>query len=100
MSDPQEQRELQEVRARIGFGMDVETFMKSPIGRHLTRRANETIFAAHDELAEVDAEDPKAIRTLQNKITAARYFLEWLDEAVTAGEQAERTFIDAEGQQG
>lgn len=96
----QEDRDLQDVRGRIAFGLDVQSFMGSPIGRRLTARANAVIAQAQEDLGTVDAEDPKAIRALQNKITAASYFLEWLGEAVTEGEQAESTFINADAQQG
>lgn len=96
----QEEQDLQDVRARISFGLDVQQFMNGPIGKRLTARANAVIEQAQEALGTVDAEDPKAIRALQNRITAASYFLEWMGEAVTEGENAEAAFINAEAQQG
>lgn len=95
----QEQQDLQDVRARISFGLDVKQFMGGPIGQRLAANANARIFQAQEALATVDAEDPKAIRALQNKIAAAAAFLEWMDEFVTDGEQAEIAFQNAEIQQ-
>lgn len=100
MSSEQERADLQDIRSRIAFGLDVQSFMNGPIGRHLIARANAVIAENQEALGTVDAEDPKAIRALQNKIAAAAYFLEWMGEAVTDGEQAEASFINADAQQG
>lgn len=96
----QDQSDIHDVRSRIAFGLDVQSFMNGPIGRRLTARANAVIFQAQEALGDVDAEDPKAIRALQNKIKAASYFLEWMAEAVAEGEQAETAFQNADAQQG
>lgn len=95
----QENRELQDIRNKVAFGLDVQQFMGSSIGQYLTRRANAVIEEADIALRSVDPEDPKAIRTLQNKSAAASYFLDWMGEAVTEGEQAEASFVAADQQQ-
>jgi hypothetical protein len=90
-----ESQELQQIRNQIAFGLDCKAFMLSALGRFLTEKANNDIEAAKDALAEVDPEDAKAIRKLQNDARCASNFLLWIGEAVTEGENAERTFIEA-----
>jgi len=88
--------ELQQIRNQIAFGLDVKVFMGSPIGRYLTLRANQEIETALESMKTVDPDEPKAVRKLQNDIHIAENFLQWMGEAVTDGENAERTFITAE----
>lgn len=88
--------ELQQIRNQIAFGLDVKVFMESPIGRYLAMRANSNIETALDAMRSVDPEDPKAIRILQNEIKCAENFLQWMGEAVTEGENAERAFVEAQ----
>lgn len=92
----QEQSDLTQIQAQIAFGLDVQAFMGSTIGRYLTARANNDIEAATDALKTVDAEDPKAIRKLQNEVKCAESFLLWMGEAVTDGENSQRTYIESE----
>jgi len=87
-----EQREGQELRSRIAFGLDVQQFMDTRIGKYLQDRANSDIETALEALKTVDPEDPKAIRKLQNDVAVASNVLDWLGQAVTEGEQAERQF--------
>jgi hypothetical protein len=91
----QEDRELQQIRNQIAFGLDCKVFMESPIGRYLTKRANDEIESAMQELRHADPDSSKTIRDLQNKAYRAESFLQWMGEAVTEGENAERTFIEA-----
>ena len=88
-------RELQDIRNRIAFGLDCKQWMDSPLGQYLTHKANTELQAALEALGNVDPEDPKAIRKLQNDKAVAERFLEWMGEAVTEGENAERAFIEA-----
>ena len=97
MSTEQEDRDLQHLRAEISFGLDAKVFMGSPLGQYLTAKANADIQAALEALAEVDPEDAKAVRKLQNDHKCACNFLLWMGEAVTNGENAERAFVEAEG---
>ena len=92
----QEDRELTQIRAQIAFGMDVQAFMRSSIGQYLTARANNDVEAALESLKTVDPEDAKAIRKLQNDAKCAESFLLWMGEAVTEGENSQRTYVDSE----
>ena len=79
----------------IDFGMEVQSFLQSRIGRYLVKRAEEEVEASVQLLKEADAEDPKAIRELQNKIKVAEDFQYWLGDAVQSGINAEREYVDS-----
>lgn len=81
-----------ELLAVIDFGIQAKVFMNSPMGRYMQARANAEIEAARESLETADAEDPKAIRRLQQDASSARRFLQWMGEVVTEGEQAEYQF--------
>lgn len=87
--------ELQQIQNQIAFGLDCKAFMESALGRYLTDRANADIEAARDGLTIVDPADTEAVRKLQNDVRCASNFLLWIGEAVTEGENSERTFIEA-----
>lgn len=87
---PDQLQELHELRATIGFGLDVQVFMSSShIGRFLELRAMQVVETALEEFKQVDPFDHKAVLALQLLIKSAENWLGWLDEAVAAGEQAE-----------
>lgn len=89
MTDQQEQRNIEQMRAEVAFGLDVQQFMGTSMGRYLTARANAEIEAAKSELVDVDPEDHKAVRAIQNRAKVASMFLDWMGEAVTTGEIAQ-----------
>lgn len=86
--------ELTQIQQQIAFGLDVQAFMQSDMGKYLTDRANNDREAALEALKSADAEDPKAIRKLQNNAICAENFLLWMGEAVAEGMNAERAFIE------
>lgn len=92
----QENRELTQIRAQVAFGLDVEAFMRSDMGLYLTTRANNDRDAALEALKDVDAEDPQAIRKLQNDVRCAENFLLWMGEAVSEGMNAQATYVEAQ----
>ncbi len=75
--------------------MDVEQFMQSPIGKYLTERANDDIENALEQMKRADPFDGKEVQRLQNEIHRAEMFLLWMGQAVTEGENASRSFIEA-----
>lgn len=83
-------RELADLKAQIGFGLDVQVFMsQNAVGRYLELRAIQTVEAAQAEFVHTNPFDHKAILALQLRIKSAENWLGWLDEAVASGEQAE-----------
>ena len=69
------------VLREIDFGMEVEAFLQSDIGRYLAKRA--------EAVKVVDPEDTKSVRGLQNTIKVAESVLYWLAEAIQAGLNAQ-----------
>ncbi len=92
----EQDQELHQIRSTIEFGLDVQQFMGTNLGRFLRAKANAQIESAHEALGSVDPEDPKAIRKLQNDAAVASLFLHWIGEIVTEGENAERQAMDAD----
>lgn len=98
MTTPQEQHDIENMRAEVAFGLDVQQFMGTSMGRYLTARAQTEIDNAKDELIDADPDDPKAVRAIQNKAKVASMFLEWMGQAVTTGEIAQAEWrASAEG---
>ncbi len=87
--------EMRALRRDIGLGLDVKAFTRSALGREFVRRCNDMRLSALEDMADVDAENPKAIRDLQATARCAGLLLNWLGEIETAGEQAEQNFQTA-----
>ena len=73
------------------FGRQVEDFVNSDIGRHITRRADDEISECLDELKRISPDWPwgrRKIARLQSRIATAERVMHWLAEAITEGHQA------------
>ncbi|HXK61222.1 MAG TPA: hypothetical protein PLP42_15145 [Acidobacteriota bacterium] len=73
----------------IDFGMEVEAFLQSDIGRYLVKRAESEVDSAVETLKEVDPEDAKSVRGLQNTIRVAESIQYWLADAIQSGMNAQ-----------
>ena len=73
------------LRNTIAFGMDVEIFLRSDIGKFLCACADAEIKDLRAEMDEVDACDSAAIRKLQLSIAARKIWKSWLDGALQEG---------------
>lgn len=78
----------------IDFGMEVEAFLQSEIGRYLTKRAEAEVEAAVEVLKVADPDDVKSIRGLQNTIKVAESVLYWLADAIQSGLNAQDELYD------
>ncbi len=92
------EEDLRDVQRRIALGMDVQAMLRGPVGKYLTARANLLLDEALTALGHVNPEDPQAIRALQMKFQLGHAFMDWLDEAVHDGKQAEAAFIAMDNQ--
>lgn len=71
------------------FGREVEEFIDvHPVGQYLIKRAQRDIETAQEGLLDVDPEDTKAVRKLQNQAAVANNVRTWLREAITEGRNA------------
>ena len=89
--------ELGELYAAVEFGLDVNQFLKSPIGRYLLRKAEEEKTDAMADLVDVSPFDSEQIRALQSIIKRADSLAYWLADAIQAGKNAE-TQLDPRGE--
>lgn len=78
----------------IDFGMEVEAFLQSKLGRYLTGRAEAQVEAAVEQLKHVIPEDAVKIRAIQHDIHVAESIQYWLGEAVQAGHSAQSEYIE------
>lgn len=79
-----------ELYRQVEFGIEVQAFLGAPIGQYLLNCIEADRKQALEALADVDPEDAKAIRTLQNTITCVDAVGRWLGNAITAGEAAQK----------
>jgi hypothetical protein len=83
-----DQRHLIEI---VRFGIETEAFVKAhPVGQYLVNRAESDLSASVRELLDMSSlADTKAADTF-NKAKAAINLLRYIDEAITAGQEAGR----------
>jgi len=86
--------DLEMLKRDARFGLEVESFLASPVGRYLCQRAEEEVTAALQELKTVDPTDALTVRALQNKVWRGEQIQYWLGEAVTAGRNAQDELIE------
>ena len=80
--------ERDETLERANLGVEAESFLVSPLGRHIQARAEAEIDEAVVLLIDADPEDVKLGRSIRFKIEVAQGILTWLAEAVNDGRQA------------
>ena len=79
------------------FGEEVRIFMEQDrIGRYLVQRAADEVQEALLEFKDVDSEDAKKIREIQNRIKIAESVVGWLAGVVDDGLRA-RQILEDEG---
>lgn len=89
MSDRNDSEHDDVTMAEAKFGIEVERFLSSDIGRYLIGRAEGEEHEALQILAEVDPHDSNEIERQQNQIWRARSIQQWLVQAVQAGLMAQ-----------
>lgn len=78
------------------LGIDAEAFFTTPIGKHLKDKAAMELDAAMNELVAADPDDIKANRDIRNRIHAVSMFLDWMNKAITAGNESHRQLKEME----
>lgn len=79
----------EELVREVQFGIEVEAFLGSPLGKYLVGRAEEERDAALEEFKKADVADASLMRDIQNRVWRAEQFQTWLAEIVQAGWNAE-----------
>jgi muconolactone delta-isomerase len=89
--------ENKQLRQQIGFGMDMNEFMRSDVGKLLQHRANAEIKnfrAEFDDLDLTTAEGVAAARQIQQNIAVRKLWREWIEIAIHEGEAAQATALE------
>jgi hypothetical protein len=81
--------EQDELLQSVRFGIEVETFLNTPIGKYLVERARGELEAARDALEKINPVDVVQVRQEQLKAYQARNFESWLAEAIQDGWNSE-----------
>lgn len=81
---------------QIDLGFQAEAFLQSDLGRYLVQRAEGQVEEAVEALKQVDPEDFKSVRGLQNMIHVAESIQYWLADAIQAGMNAQAELQDTE----
>ena len=85
---PTDEVERRDHLAALQLGVEIERFLESDVGKYLIERAAQKEEDALAGLAEVDPEDPKAIRALQFEYRMANQFGEWIRDGITDARNA------------
>jgi len=72
-----------------GMGRQMSEFKNSNVGSYLYARAEQDEINALRELATVDPTDTETIYKLQLKAAVRKHFIEYVEEAIIAGKNAE-----------
>jgi hypothetical protein len=80
------------------MGMDAEVFMRSPLGKFLTKKAEREKATALDSLVDTDPADVKGNTEFRNQIHVVNMFLTWVREAVMVGKSATDQLREEEDQ--
>lgn len=74
---------------QVDFGMEVEQFLGSRIGKHLIARAEHEASEAIEQLKDTAPEDANKIRALQTTIKRAESIQYWMAECIQIGLHAQ-----------
>lgn len=89
MNEQLDTPEVRELLQQVELGLDVQQFLRSPVGKYLMQKADEERTDALADLVDCSPADPEAIRALQSTIKRADSIQFWLAEAINAGKNAE-----------
>lgn len=78
------------------MGVDAETFLRTPLGQFLEKKARREEAEAVAGLVDAAPDDVKANTELRNQIHVARMFLNWMHDAIEAGRAAHDQLRDME----
>lgn len=76
------------------LGMETEAFLRSDLGKMLLNRAAQELEQGYQGLLTVLPSDTDTLLKLQSQCLRAIHFQQWLNEAITSGEYAERELSD------
>lgn len=95
MNDAEKQERLRVV----GLGIEAEEFIRSPLGRYMTARAEREREEALQQLVEANPHEPTAVQILQNRVRVVDMTQQWIADVILEGQATEQALLieEAEG---
>ena len=88
-SDNSDNSDNRDLLNQVKFGMEVEQFLDSKVGKYLIERAEMQAAEATEQLKRVAPEDSLQIRALQTLIARAESIQFWMAECIQIGLHAQ-----------
>lgn len=88
--------EEEELLSIAKMGIDAESFIRTPLGRFLMKKADREISEATEELIAADPAEWRPNQELRNRIHVARMFKVWMSDAIEVGQHALRQLEEME----
>lgn len=85
LADESYRRDLED---RVILADAAESFLRSPLGRYLEKRAQDNAMDAMQALKSVDPNNAVAVRALQNEVFRAESIALWIAQAIQDGQLA------------
>lgn len=99
MTNPLITPEMQQALLKVDFGLQVQAFLQTKIGKFLTERAVAEVEEKTQELKAHDIlGDPSGAVRLQAEIWRAESFMYWLAEAINEGADITKQLVSDERQ--
>lgn len=83
--DQQQQDQIDDLMHVAALGQQIESFLRSDVGRYLQARANRVYNAAVEDFKRVDPSDVNKVRQIQADMWKAEAFIGWLSQGVQEG---------------
>ena len=83
--DPHQQDQLEELMHTAALGQQIESFLRSDVGKYLQGRANRVYNAAVEDFKRVDPSDTQRVRQIQADMWKAEAFIGWLSQGIQEG---------------
>jgi len=84
-----EQKDYQKLVQQANIGTDCASFLTTPLGAYLLKSAEDDEMMALRKLAKADIHNIELLTKLQIEAAVPRRFLQFLNEAITTGKQAQ-----------
>jgi len=81
--------ERDELMVSIAMGVSLTNFFETPVGKHITEKAEAERASALEEMASVDPFDGKAVAQLQRRVAVVDGAMQWLADTITEGHEAQ-----------
>lgn len=89
-----DQEQNRKLFADVDFGMEIEAFLRSKVGKYLLARAEDDREKGVAELLEADPSNMAKILQLQSQVKRADSIQQWMAEAIQQGTYAQQQLME------